>query len=238
MSQHALLNNIDHRELRVRADHGPGLGDEVMCALTFPGEFRDLQAHYPIVFRLDAEGRFQPLALLGLREGDNVFLQATHWDATYIPLSIRRQPFLVGMSGDERMVHVDLSHPRVCRGADSRGEALFRAHGGTTEFLDQASAILLALHDGVTATPPFIGALQRHGLLEPFVLDAQLADGQALRLAGFHTIDEERLQALEGAALEQLSREGHLLPAYMVLASMSRLRDLIERTNRRHAAGR
>ena len=58
------------------------------------------------------------------------------------------------------------------------------------------------------------------------------------RLAGFHTLDERRQQALDGSALEQLSRDGHLLPAYMVLASLSRFRDLIERMNRRRAAGR
>ena len=44
------------------------------------------------------------------------------------------------------------------------------------------------------------------------------------------------VQALDGPVLETLSRDGHLLPIYMVLASMSRFRDLIERTNRRRAA--
>ena len=71
----------------------------------------------------------------------------------------------------------------------------------------------------------------------PFA-DIRLDDGSDNRLAGFHTIDERRLQALDGSALEQLSRDGHLLPAYMVLASLSRFRDLIERMNRRRAAGR
>lgn len=236
MNQHVLLNNIDHRDLRVRSGHGPGLGDAVMCALTFPGEFRDIQAHYPIVFRRDAGGGFQPLALFGLQERTNLFLDGDRWDASYVPLSVQRQPFLIGVAGGERMVHVDLSHPRVCRAGEEGGEALFRPHGGTTEFLDRASAVLLALHDGIAATPAFVEALERHALLEPFVLDVRLDDGQAIRVAGFHTVDEERLQALDGAALERLARDGHLLPACMVLASMSRLRDLIDRTNRRHAA--
>ena len=84
----------------------------------------------------------------------------------------------------------------------------------------------------------FVDALQRHQLLESFVLDIRLDDGSDNRLAGFHTIDEARLQALDGTALERLSRDGHLLPVYMVLASLSRFRDLIERMNRRRGAAR
>lgn len=234
MSQHVLLNNVEHRALRVRAGHGASLGDAVMRALTFPAEFRDVQAHYPIVFARDGDGRFVPLALLGLQEGENLFLDEARWDATYVPLSVRRQPFLVGVSGEDRLLHVDLDHPRVRLGG---GEALFHEHGGATEYLEQVKSVLLALHDGVVATPPFIDALLQHELLESFVLDVKLDDGSHSRMAGFHTIDETRLQALPGEALERLAREGHLLPIYMVLASMSRFRDLIERTNRRRAAG-
>ena len=233
MSQHVLLNNVEHLTLRVHAGHGAALGDAVMRALTFPAEFRDVQAHYPIVFARDGEGRFVPLALFGLQEGDNLFLDGARWDATYVPLAIRRQPFLVGVSGEERLLHVDLEHPRV---TTDGGEALFHDHGVATEYLERVKSVLLALHDGVMATPAFIDALLQHGLLESFVLDVKLDDGSHNRLAGFHTIDEARLQALPGTALEQLAREGHLLPVYMVLASMSRFRDLIERTNRRRAA--
>ena len=233
MSQHVLLNNVEHRTLRVHAGHGAALGDAVMRALTFPAEFRDVQAHYPIVFARDGDGRFVPLALLGLEEGENLFLEGTRWDATYVPLSIRRQPFLVGVSGEERLLHVDLQHPRVT--ADG-GEMLFHEHGVATDHLERVKSVLLALHDGVVATPTFIDTLVQHELLESFVLDVKLDDGSHNRLAGFHTIDEARLQSLPGAVLEQLAREGHLLPIYMVLASLSRFRDLIERINRRRAA--
>ena len=234
MSQHVLLNNVEHRTLRVRAGHGASLGDAVMRALTFPAEFRDIQAHYPIVFARDGDGRFVPLALLGLQEGENLFLHDDRWDATYVPLSVRRQPFLVGVSGEDRLLHVDLEHPRVRL---EGGEALFHDHGGATEYLERVKSVLLALHDGVVATPAFIDAVLQWDLLESFVLDVKLDDGSHNRMAGFHTIDEARLQALPGEALEQLAREGHLLPIHMVLASMSRFRDLIERTNRRRAAG-
>ncbi len=235
MSNPVLLNHVEHRDLRVDARRGAAFGDDVMYAPAVPAEFRSLQAHYPIVFQRDAAGGFHPLALFGLRQGENLFLDGERWDATYIPLAIERQPFLIGVSGAEPMVHVDLDHPRVRAGT---GEALFQGPGIASEFLERARTTLLMLHDGILATPAFVDALQRHQLLESFVLDIRLDDGSDNRLAGFHTIDEQRLHALDGAALEQLSRDGHLLPVYMVLASLSRFRDLIERMNRRRAAGR
>lgn len=235
MSNPVLLNHVEHRDLRVDARRGAAFGDDVMYAPAVPAEFRSLQAHYPIVFQRDAAGGFHPLALFGLRQGENLFLDGERWDATYIPLAIQRQPFLIGVSGAEPMVHVDLDHPRVRAGT---GEALFQGPGIASEFLERARTTLLMLHDGILATPAFVDALQRHQLLESFVLDIRLDDGSDNRLAGFHTIDEQRLHALDGAALEQLSRDGHLLPVYMVLASLSRFRDLIERMNRRRAAGR
>src|SRR3546814_15631707 len=65
-----LLNNIDHRDLRVDARRGARFGDRVMSSVTFPAEFRSVQAHYPIVFRATGDDSFQPIALFGLRDGE------------------------------------------------------------------------------------------------------------------------------------------------------------------------
>jgi hypothetical protein len=155
------------------------------------------------------------------------------WDAAYVPLNIERQPFLIGRHGDELNIHVDIDHPRVSR---TEGQELFLPHGGTSPYLERIHSVLLTLHQGLQAMPAFVAALTEHALLESFVADIELHDGSQHRLAGFYTINEERLQALPGAALERLQRAGHLEPIYMVLASLSKFRDLIARRERRHAA--
>jgi hypothetical protein len=235
MANTVLLNNVDHHQLRVVTSRAAEYGDNVMFVLTFPAEFRDLQAHYPVVFRKTADGvGFEALALLGFEEGENLFLGVQGWAAHYLPLAIERQPFLIGVAGDELMVHVDLDSPRLGNDA-SIGEAVFLPHGGSTDYLERINSTLLAIHQGLQTMPAFVSALLSHELLESFVLDIELDDGSQNRLAGFYTIDEERLASLGGAALENLNRAGYLQPIYMALASLSNLRALIERKNRRHA---
>jgi len=236
MTNNVLLNNVDHKDLRVVTTRGPQYGDDVMFAITFPAEFRNIQAHYPIVFRKNAQTQFEPIALLGFQERQNLFLTARDWDATYIPLTIERLPFLIGFTADQQpMMHVDLDSPRVSRTA---GEAIFREHGGNTEFLERMSSVLLAIHQGIAGTQPFVAALLEHELLESFVLDVQLADGSQNRLAGFYTINEEKLLGLNGTVLERFNRAGYLQAVHMVLASQSQFRSLIERMNKRNASER
>ena len=231
MANAVVLNNIDHGSLRIDTTRGAALGDGVMCAITYPAEFRNVQAEYPIVFQAVPGIGLRPLALFGFREGQNLFLVDDCWDASYLPHAIERQPFMIGESADGPMLLVDLDSPRL-----GRGELLFREHGGTTEFLERMNSVLSALHDGMQSTPSFVEALQAHDLLEPFVLDLQFVDGSHHRLAGFHAINEERLAKLDAGAFAELGVAGHLEPIYMALASLANFRFLIERQNRALAA--
>lgn len=227
MPKNVLLNNVEHKDLRIITTHSAQYGDDAMAALTFPAEFRSVQAHYPIVFSKTPEGKFQPWALFGFKQGQNLFLSNDGWDATYVPLMVERQPFLIGAGANgELLVHVDLDHPRVSR---TQGEAVFREHGGTTDYLERINSMLLTLHQGIATTAPFVDALLEHNLLESFVFDIQLADGSQNRLSGFYTVHEERLRNLDGAALERLHRTGYLQAIFMVIASLSNFRALIER---------
>jgi hypothetical protein len=234
MPNHAPLDANAHRALRVISARGAAFGDAMMSAPTFPGEFRSVQAHYPIVFQRTGEAAFQPLALFGLREGENLFLQGSHWDAHYLPLAVARQPFLIGRGAQGAEMHIDLDSVRVSRSA---GEPLFDEHGATTPFLERMNSLLGQLHEGMTSVPAFVAALLRYQLLESFVLDIAQPEGGQARLAGYHTINEERLAALDAADLHALHAAGHLQPVFMAMASLSQFRALIERGQRtiRHA---
>jgi len=232
MTRHMLLNNVEHRDLRIITRHGVELGDDVMYALTFPAEFRNIQAHYPIVFAKMAEDKLMPLALFGFREKQNLFIQGDKWDASYLPMMVDRVPFLVGNGPNGKVIHIDMDSPRVSR---SEGERLFKEDGGNSEFLNHVSRLMGTIDEGIEAIPAFIAALQEHQLLESFVLDIKFRDGSQHRLAGFQAVQEEKLAKLDGAALARLHERGYLQAIFMVIASLSNFRALIERAERLNA---
>lgn len=236
MTSHQILNFADHAALRVRADAAAELGDGVMSCLVVPAEFRRLACEYPVLFRYDGEARaFSALALFGFEAGENLYLDEAHWDASCRPFAMAVQPFLVGRPRDGQgpaQVHIDMAHPRVTQ-AGGEGVRLFDDAGQPSPYLEEVAGMLGALDEGYQASGEFYAALDRHDLLEPFSMDVSLDNGASHRLVGYHLVNEERLRALDPAALAELHSAGQLEPIYMSLASLGNLGKLVRRKNRR-----
>ncbi len=237
MSQHVLLNSIDHKDLKVNTSRSAALGDNLWFSVTFPQEFRSIQAHYPIFFHKDsATGQFYSMALFGFQQDENLILSDAGWSASYVPLSVRRQPFLIGqqtvredgIERQQRVIHVDLDHPRV---SQTEGEALFLPYGGNTPLLDEVGEMLEIIHHGLIDSQRFIDALIEHELLESFTLDIELDNGKKHQMIGFYTINENTLATLSADTLATLHQQGYLQAIYMALASQSKVRDLLNLKN-------
>jgi hypothetical protein len=239
MSNHCILNPAEHGELRVHTHADAALGDGAMAALVVPGEFRKLQSEYPIVFKRDLEsGQFSALALFGFENGENLYLAGGAWDARYRPLSMAIQPFLVGRSASGEgagHVHVDMDHPRIS--TTGEGMRVFDETGQPTPYLEKIADMLGMLDEEYRASSDFFAALERHELLEPFTLEVPLSDGSKNTLVGFHTIAEEKLEALDGDALGDLHAGNHLLPIFMAMASLSNFSGLVARKEARLTGG-
>lgn len=233
MAKHVLLNNVDHKDLRVLTDRSEAFGDNVNCALVYPLEFRSLQAHYPIFFQKDAgSDQFRAVALLGFAQQENLFLKKGQWEANYVPLSMDRGPFLIGFEGtsgeQQPVVHINLDDPRV---NEADGERLFLPQGGNAPYLEKIAANLDTTHQAHQATQSFLDVLVEMDLLESFTLDIELNDGSNNRLAGFYTLNEDKLNALMPDQLGKLHERGYLQAIFMVAASLSNIRELVDRKN-------
>lgn len=238
MANNVLLNNIDHKDLKVITERSAKYGDDVWYTLTFPHEFRSIQAYYPIFFYKEAHtGQFMAVALFGFQHNENLFLTDNQWDAAYVPLTMQRQPFLIGkqsveedgVTSQQRVLHIDLDNPRV---STTQGEALFLEFGSNTPFLDRAADMMEALHHGVEDASQFINTLLELELLESFTLDVELNDRSKHQMAGFYTINEDNLANLSDETIVMLHKSGYLAAIHMSIASQANIRDLLNRKNR------
>lgn len=239
MSNFVLLNNVAHKNLRVVREHSAQYGDNEMSVIVFPQEFRAAQNEYPIFFQKNPEnGKFYAMALLGLRQNENLFLSDSGWDAHYIPASVKRRPFLIGIQppkpGEDNksnlMVYVDMDSPRV---SETRGEPVFLPHGGYSNYLETVVDLLDYIKYGTDLSDSFSTALLKYELLEVVSLEISLKNGEQNNLAGMYTINEDKLMALDAAALGELHSQGYLEFIYMALASQANVVKLIARIERK-----
>jgi SapC len=236
MAKHVLLNNVEHKDLRVITRHSAELGDNVGSVLTFPTEYGDIQKEYPIFFRKDpATGEFQSIALLGFRNDENLFLDERGWNANYIPGVIARGPFLIGFQRGEPVIHVDLDNPRVSR---TEGEPVFQPQGGNSPYLEGVAGVLKGIHQGMAVSKAMFEAFTALDLVQPMNVEIKLSVEQQYNLLNLYSISEEKLAKLDGAALFKLNQAGFLQGAFLALASLSNMKKLMYMQQRRDHGGR
>jgi len=188
------------------------------------GEFAAAAHCYPIVFGTGEAPA--PLAVLGLRTGENLFVAADgQWLANHhVPLFIRRYPF--GL-----MQHPDGSQLVLC--IDEAAEALVKSderplfqNGEPTQLVRDAMKLCGDLHGQHQASVEFVRALDQQGLLVRNELRFVANAGEQLTLNGFAVVDEAKFNALPDELFLDWRRRGWLNLVYCHLLSMANWRRL------------
>lgn len=199
-------------------------------------EFIDTAREYPIAFTGQEGGAMFPIALVGVRHNENLFVNAENrWDGRYIPAFVRRYPFVLAekQGADDFNVYIDEAYPGF--GADD-GERLFTDNGEHTPILKQALEFLSTYQGEITRTRVFVERLQALNLLIPRVLEVVRSNEAPMVLQGFSVVDEQRLAGLSDGDLLSLAREGYLALIYAHLGSLGNVSRLSERLDARLAA--
>lgn len=237
MARYEMLNNVEHRDVRIVTQRSAETGDAVQYVITFPLEFRRAQAHYPIFFQKDPNtGQFLPIILLGFEQGENLFLGANGWEPRYVPMSILRGPFLIGyqtnpdhVDGRHAVITIDMDSPLLTSAQD--GQPLFLEHGGSAPYLENLTQLLEDIQLGLEMNTPFVQALTDNDLIESVTMSITLNDGAERQLMGLYTINEDRLNELEDEAVAALHKAGHLQSIFMIMASHSHFSAMLDRRN-------
>ena len=242
MANPVQLDNVTHKDLRVRLQYGAAFGDNVGTALAVPTEFGDLQREYPILFRRDTKGEYYAVALLGFDPQENLYLEGDRWDAFYLPGMVARGPFMIGFQERQEgseiqrqpVIHVDMDHPRISQ-TEGEGELVFLEQGGQSPYLQRVARVLNGLNDGFAMMKSMFAAWSAVELISPVALEVKITGQEPINLQGFYSIDREKLTNLPSEELFKLHQPGFLQAAYLVLASQLNLEQLINRKVRRTA---
>src|SRR3954462_3675911 len=86
------LSRDAHRHLRLVSSRASfSYARATNCVPLACSEFSLAATEYPIVFTADNNGESVPVALLGIRENENLFVSADGaWQGAYIPAFVRR----------------------------------------------------------------------------------------------------------------------------------------------------
>ena len=223
------LDREKHRKLKVRATGSFGFAGKANSLYLAGVEFSEACKEFAIVFTRVGSGRTVPVAMLGLRARENLFVDAQgKWDANYIPAFVRRYPFVLAeLPGRAEMaVCVDEAFTGL---NSSDGEALFDANGNDTPFLHNALDFLRRYQAEYLRTEAFCQRLEQAGLLMEMNAKADLVDGRTFTINGLLIVDEKKLIALPDPVALSLLRSGELHLISMHLVSLSNMQKLVDR---------
>jgi len=207
---------------------GFGFASQFHIASVMVHEFARASAIYPVVFLEDkAQDEFRPVALMGLEQGENLFVDAAgKWQASYVPAIIRRYPFALASTGQEGQFTVCIDE-----GSDlvnkSDGVPLFDEKGEPSQAIENVKRYLGELQQMDVFTRGFSKYFAEHNLFTPLNMRVRQGE-QARNITGCYVVNEERLNNLSNDRFLEL-REKRFLPAvYAHLVSLAQIERLMQ----------
>lgn len=225
------LSSDLHRDFKLRLqESAPFLAGQHAVPITVE-EFPLVQRHMPIVFSAGPEAI--PLALMGLNEGVNVFVDDAGklTESTfYVPAYVRRYPFMLAKLQPDAQ-ELSLCFDSTCDtvGAFEDGEPLF-AGDQPSELTRNILQFNEQFEQAGQRTHQFMTELKEYGLLMDGEVSIQ-PDGaqQPFLYRGFQMVNEEKLREMRGDQLRKINQSGLLPLLYAHLFSLSLMRDVFGR---------
>lgn len=195
------------------------------------------QRDYPLIFVSgDAGKTFMPMAVLGLKQQQNLFVTSLGWDpAVYLPAYVRRYPFCMAkVRVDDR----EQAERIVCvaeEAVGAQGETLFDGQGAALPKWAEMEKLLNEFEADLLRSEEMCRLIAEAGLLEPFDMQAQLNTGETMAVTGMYRIAEARLQDLPAEKLKSFVQQGIVGRIYAHLLSLDNFRKLVDRAAARAA---
>ena len=223
------VSRQSHGDLAVKTGGNFGFARHVNSVPLMAAEFAHATAEYAVVFAGQGE-EIIPVVLLGVRDNENLFLNEDgSWAGRYVPAFLRRYPFVFSSTDDGANFTLCVDEEFEGCNRKGRGERLFDGDGERTQYLESVLGFLQAYQVQFQRTRALTKRLQDLNLFESMQARFTLRNKQVLTLSGFLAVNRERLKALSGDQLAQLSGFDDLELIYLHLQSLRHLSATAER---------
>jgi hypothetical protein len=194
-------------------------------------EFTVACRDYPLVFTSGDNGQtYAPVAVLGLADGENLFLAHGAWDRTvYLPAYVRRYPFCMARVNVEKVEQADRLICVEREFLDDQGEIMFDAEGKALPKWQPIEKLLQEYEADLERSREMSAILADYALLEPFAMQAQTNAGAAMNLTGMYRVNEEKLGVLNAGQIKNLLKKGVMGRIYAHLISLDNFARLLDR---------
>lgn len=226
------LDKLAHAGLGLKPGAGYAWAAQLNAVFVGAAEMPRAALDFPLAFvRDEGNGEFLPVAILGMKERQNLFVDAQGlWHPhRYIPAYIRRYPFcladIASPDGHEARHLICVQRNQL----QPSPTPLFDDAGEPTAAWEPMRDLIEKLETARQQTRALMRRLESLQLLVPFDAVAVPATGERLRLAGMYRVDEVKLDALPAKDLRQLQKRSELRAVYAHLISLdnfARLMDL------------
>jgi len=220
------VNPQTHPDIRLDRESGFGFAAGAQSVPLGLGELEMASQHFPILFTSGPDP--VPVALLGLKEGHNLFVApgGTWLADSYVPAYVRAFPFVFIEDPTSKTLFVGME-PDAPALNTGHGQRMFE-DGQPMPVLNDAIAFCNAFREGVQAAASFGRAVEAAGLLEEEEATVTFTAGGSTRVRGFKTIKPERFAALDDTLFLEWRRMGWLSAIYAHIYSAGRWSRLIE----------
>lgn len=223
------LSSVDHADFRSRSvDAAPFLASQHAVPLTVD-EFVAAQRFVPIIFSAGDES--VPLALMGLNEGVNTFLddEGKLRGPAYVPAYVRRYPWMLAKlrpDSDELSLCFDPTSEAIGQFED--GQLLFE-DGKPSELTQGVLKFCEDFEQAAARTGQFMRELGEMDLLMDGEVAIQIpGNEQPFVYRGFRMVNEEKLRDMRGDQLRKINQSGMLPLIHAHLFSLQLMRELFE----------
>ncbi len=194
-------------------------------------EFSVACRDYPLVFTSADNGQtYAPVAVLGLSNGENLFLANGAWDRNvYVPAYVRRYPFCMARVNVDKVEQADRLICVEKEFLDEKGEAMFDAEGKALPKWQAIEKLLQEYEADLERSREMSAILSDYALLEPFAMQAQAKSGAAMNLTGMYRVDEKKMAFLNAGQHKNLTKKGVMGRIYAHLISLDNFSRLLDR---------